>query len=92
MDTILIVEDERPVRQYLKNLIQHSGVPVGAVMECGDGQTALDIVQKYRVDVMFTGIGMPGMDGVELVRRVHKLQYPPHGRGDHRQRRFAARH
>ncbi len=77
MDTILIVEDERPVRQYLKNLIQHSGVPVGAVMECGDGQTALDIVQKYRVDVMFTGIGMPGMDGVELVRRVHKLQYPP---------------
>lgn len=77
MDTVLIVEDERSVRQYLKNLIRGSGVPVKAIMECGDGQSALEIVQKYRVDAMFTGIGMPGMDGVELVRRVHDLNNPP---------------
>ena len=77
MDTILLVEDERPVRLYLKSLIRGSGVPVKAIMECGDGLTALDIIQKYRVDAMFTGIGMPGMDGLELVRRVQALENPP---------------
>ena len=77
MDTVLIVEDERPVREYLKRLIRDSGVPVKVIMECGDGQTALDIVDKYRVDALFTGIGMPGMDGLELVRRVHAMEYPP---------------
>ena len=77
VDTVLIVEDERSVRQYLKKLIQDSGVPVKAILECGDGQSALEIVQKYRVDAMFTGIGMPGIDGVALVRRVRELDHPP---------------
>ena len=77
MDTVLIVEDERPVRQYLKKLIRDSGVPVKAVLECGDGLSALELVGKYHVDAMFTGIGMPGMDGLELVRRVHELPEPP---------------
>lgn len=77
MDTLLIVEDEPATRRYLKSLVQESGVPVGTIMECDNGDAAFQIVQKYRVDAMFTGIDMPGMDGLELVRRVHELARPP---------------
>lgn len=77
MRTVLIVEDEKMIRQGIRAMIQRSGVPVETIMECNNGQMALGILETQRVDVMFTDIRMPKMDGIELVRRMQKLPHKP---------------
>ena len=78
MKTILIVEDEKLIRQGIKTMIQRSGVPVEVIMECSNGESALEVVREQDIDVMFTDIRMPKMDGIELVRRIHEeVDNPP---------------
>lgn len=77
MKTVLVVEDEKLIRQGIKNMIQRSGVPVEMVIECNNGEAALEILQEKKVDVMFTDIRMPKMDGIELVQRMQCLDHLP---------------
>ena len=77
MKTVLIVEDEKMIRQGIRAMIQRSGVPVEVIMECGNGEMALDILRSQKVDVMFTDIRMPKMTGVELVQRIQELDEKP---------------
>ena len=72
MKTVLIVEDEKLIRQGLRKMIQRSGVPVEVIMECNNGETALEILKEQSIDVMFTDIRMPKMDGIELVTLIKK--------------------
>ncbi|MBO5284040.1 MAG: response regulator, partial [Lachnospiraceae bacterium] len=53
MHTLLIVEDEKLIRQGLKVMVQRSGVPVENILECGNGEMALEILKRQKVDVMF---------------------------------------
>lgn len=77
MRTVLIVEDEKMIRQGIRAMVQRSGVPVETIMECNNGQMALNILETQRVDVMLTDIRMPKMDGIELVREMQKLPHKP---------------
>lgn len=77
MNTVLIVEDEKLIRQGIKAIIQRSGVPVQNIMECNNGQIALEILESQPVDVMFTDIRMPKMNGIELVEAMQKLEHKP---------------
>ncbi|MDE6054793.1 MAG: response regulator, partial [Lachnospiraceae bacterium] len=77
MNTVLIVEDEKMIRQGIKAMIQRSGVPVQNIMECNNGQIALEILGSQKIDVMFTDIRMPKMDGIELVEAMQKLEHRP---------------
>lgn len=77
MNTLLIVEDEKMIRQGIKSIIQRSGVPVQNIMECNNGQIALEILESQHVDVMFTDIRMPKMSGIELVEAMQKLEHKP---------------
>ena len=77
MNTLLIVEDEKESRQAVKTIVRRSGVPVSNIMECGDGRTALEILENQQVDLMLTGIRMPGMDGVSLVEAIQGLKHKP---------------
>ena len=77
MNTLLIVEDEKMIRQGIKSIIQRSGVPVQNIMECNNGQIALEILESQQVDVMFTDIRMPKMNGIELVEAMQKLEHKP---------------
>ena len=77
MKTVLIVEDEKLIRQGIRTMVQRSGVPIEVIMECNNGEAALDILKDQNVDVMFTDIRMPKMDGLELVREVQKLSHKP---------------
>lgn len=58
-------------------MIQRSGVPVEMIMECSNGEMALEILQSQKVDVMFTDIRMPKMSGIELVQRIQELPGKP---------------
>lgn len=77
MKTVLIVEDEKMIRQGIKTMIQRSGVPVEIIMECNNGMMALEILKNQDVDVMFTDIRMPKMDGIELVTAIQDLPHKP---------------
>ncbi|MCD8012396.1 MAG: response regulator [Lachnospiraceae bacterium] len=77
MQTILIVEDEKLIRQGIRVIIQRSGVPVENIIECSNGQMALEVLNSQKVDVMFTDIRMPKMDGIELVKAMQSLPHQP---------------
>ena len=77
MNTLLIVEDDKMTRQGIKAMVQRSGVPIQNIMECNNGQIALEILKSQRVDVMFTDIRMPKMDGIELVEAMQELEHKP---------------
>uniref|UniRef100_UPI0040579DD1 response regulator transcription factor n=1 Tax=Acetatifactor sp. TaxID=1872090 RepID=UPI0040579DD1 len=77
MHTLLIVEDEKMIRQGIKAMVQRSGVQVDIILECSNGEMALDILRSQAVDVMFTDIRMPKMDGIELVKAMQDLPTKP---------------
>lgn len=77
MKTVLIVEDEKMIRQGIKAMIQRSGVPVEVIMECNNGETALEVIKEQKIDVMFTDIRMPKMDGIELVQQMQSCEHVP---------------
>lgn len=77
MKTVLIVEDEKMIRQGIKTMIMRSGVPVEVILECNNGETALEILKEQEIDVMFTDIRMPKMDGIELVRQMQSCGHIP---------------
>ncbi len=69
MAKILIVEDHALSRQMLVTLLGSIG---HQLFEAGDGLTALSIAQKEEPDLIICDIVMPGMDGVEFVRRLQQ--------------------
>lgn len=77
MKTLLIVEDEKLIRESIKAMVQRSGVPIDNILECGNGETALEILKMQDVDVMFTDIHMPEMDGLTLVKTMQELPHVP---------------
>ena len=50
MKTLLIVEDEKMIRQGIKTMVQRSGVPVEVIMECNNGEMALEVLKEQNVD------------------------------------------
>lgn len=68
--TVLIVDDSKIMRRKLRTILTSTGLAGDAIREAGDGHEALDVVGHERVDVVFTDINMPGMDGRELLARL----------------------
>ncbi|MET8160301.1 response regulator transcription factor [Sphaerisporangium sp. NPDC005289] len=69
MIRVLIVDDHEVVRQGLRFVLdQEEGIEV--VGECGDGAEALAAVRAVRPSVVLLDMVMPGMDGLEVLRRL----------------------
>ena len=68
---ILIVDDEEPVREVLGEYFATQGY---AVETAGSGADALAVVARARPDLVLLDIRMPGLDGVETLRRIKTLQ------------------
>jgi Signal transduction histidine kinase len=64
--TILIAEDNDDLRFYLKDNLQNQY----NIFESSNGEEALAIILKIVPDLIISDIIMPGMDGIELCRRV----------------------
>lgn len=77
MQTVLVAEDEKMIRMGICTMIRRSGVPVAQIIECRNGEEALEVIARQPVDVLFTDIRMPHMDGLELARRAHACAHPP---------------
>jgi two-component system nitrogen regulation response regulator GlnG len=68
--TVLIVDDLDSMRSILRTIVEKAGMEV---LEAGDGQAALHLVERRAADVMLLDIRMPGMDGHEVLRRAKEL-------------------
>lgn len=66
---ILLVEDDHPTRAALTANLTGHGYRVD---EAPDGETALEIWDRTRSDLVLVDLGLPGMDGIEVVRRVRR--------------------
>ena len=77
MRKVLVVEDEKLIRQGIAIMIKRCGVPVEEVIECANGLQAMDILKETEIDVMFTDIRMPKMNGIELVHAIQELKNAP---------------
>ncbi len=64
---VLIVDDLRGIRLTLSKLIERMGHQVEAAT---DGQHALQLINTFHPDIVFSDISMPGMDGYELAKRI----------------------
>jgi DNA-binding NarL/FixJ family response regulator len=63
---IIIADDHRVLREGLRSLIDsHQDLKV--IGECGDGQAALEQIQKLRPDVLILDISMPKLNGLQLI-------------------------
>lgn len=72
--SILIVDDEESVRDSLLNWFIDDGYDV----ECAqDGKEALNILDNREFDIVLADIKMPGMDGMELQKRIKTLAREP---------------
>ena len=77
MRTLLIVEDEKMIRQGIAVMAKRSSVEISEILECRNGQEALEILKNREIDVMFTDIRMPKLDGIELVKETENLKKCP---------------
>jgi len=64
---ILVVDDDRAVRESLRRSLQFNGYQVDTA---GDGQQALESVTSQRPDAMVLDVMMPRLDGLEVCRRL----------------------
>ncbi len=70
---VLVVDDEPEVREVLQEFLSGRGYEV-TVAE--NGLAALAALEAQRPDLVLLDVAMPGMDGVETLRRIVALQPP----------------
>ncbi|WP_448681149.1 CheR family methyltransferase [Pseudomonas nicosulfuronedens] len=67
---LLIVDDSPDIRTVMQALLEMEGA---TVTTAEDGESALKVLEDGSYDLILSDIGMPGMDGHELIRRVRQL-------------------
>ncbi|MGA3026498.1 MAG: response regulator [Bryobacteraceae bacterium] len=68
--TVLVVEDDPQVRAVLAFILQSAGY---GVLEAAHGKVALSMLNLCQVQVVVSDLAMPEMDGLELIRLLHRM-------------------
>jgi two-component system KDP operon response regulator KdpE len=71
---ILVVDDEPAIRRYLHSVLTAQGYQV---REARNGQEAIQSASLYRPDITILDLGLPDLDGVEVVRQIRLQQAIP---------------
>jgi two-component system response regulator AlgR len=73
---VLIVDDEKPARDRLRQLIADLG-NYEVVAEAANGEQALSMAATHDPDVVLLDIRMPGVDGIETAHHLNAMETPP---------------
>ncbi|MDI1309025.1 MAG: LytTR family DNA-binding domain-containing protein [Methylotenera sp.] len=73
---ILIVDDEAPARNRLRELLSEMN-HIHIVAEAKNGQEALNLANTHQPDIVLLDIRMPNMDGIEAAQHLQKITKPP---------------
>lgn len=71
MSKLLIIDDERGIRNTLREILSDEGYDVDVAE---NGTQGLEMAQKNAYDLIYSDIKMPGMDGLELLAQIGKLK------------------
>lgn len=69
MPHILIAEDDRDLSSLIKRHLEDEG---NRVLQAFDGQSALEIVERDKPDLLILDWMLPRLDGLEVARRVRR--------------------
>lgn len=67
---LLIVDDSAAIRKILERVLRQAGIPLGNVIQSGDGVEALEALKTQSVGMILADINMPNMDGLELLKNI----------------------
>lgn len=70
---ILLVDDEREEREGISWLIEKYKYPL-EIMQAANGKEALKCIENHKIDILFTDVKMPIMNGLELAKQVHETR------------------
>jgi two-component system, NtrC family, nitrogen regulation response regulator NtrX len=74
MPRILVIDDERPIRNSLRDILEYEKYQVD---DAENGPAGLDLVNKELYDVILCDIKMPQMDGIEVLAEIQKMTDVP---------------
>ncbi len=66
---VLVVDDEPPIRRLLRTSLTAQG---HRVLEAEDGASALGMLQEDQADVVVLDLGLPGMDGFDVISKLRE--------------------
>jgi DNA-binding response OmpR family regulator len=67
MQTVLVVDDEPKIARLARDYLEHAGY---AVLTAGDGPSAVQAARTRRPDLVVLDLGLPGLDGLEVLRSI----------------------
>ena len=70
---ILVIDDEKPTLAMFKLFLTAYGYQV---FVADDGKTGVELFAKEKPQIVFTDLKMPGIDGIEVLRRVRSFDDP----------------
>src|SRR5260221_294874 len=72
--SVLVVDDEPPIRRFLRaSLVPHDY----RVVEAESGRQALEMLASERPDLVILDLGLPDIDGIEVLRRIRAASKVP---------------
>ena len=74
MQTILVVDDEPKIAQLARDYLEHAGF---AVLTAADGSSALHAARTRHPDLVVLDLGLPGLDGLDVIRALRAAGSTP---------------
>src|SRR5271155_4160171 len=71
---VLIVDDSSVMRKIVERALRQAGLELTEVLEASNGAEALVQVQKGSLDMIFSDINMPVMDGLEFLKNLANIE------------------
>ena len=68
----IIVEDEKVIREGLKKHVPWARLGIDEVYDASRAEDAIELCEKMKPDIIVSDIRMPGMDGIELCRKLRE--------------------
>lgn len=74
MKTILVVDDEPKIVKLVRDYLERAGF---GVLIAADGKSALSLARSEKPDLIILDLGLPQMDGLDVIRELHKVSNIP---------------
>ena len=74
MQTVLVVDDEPKIARLARDYLEHAGY---GVLTAADGPSAVQAARTRRPDLVVLDLGLPGLDGLEVLRSIRSIGATP---------------
>jgi two-component system chemotaxis response regulator CheY len=72
---VLIVDDSSVMRKIVERSLRQANLTISQVYEAGNGEEALGVLTREKVDLILCDINLPVMDGLEFVKHLPAVEH-----------------